>query len=306
MLTRLTDRFLEHRRAGRGASENTLRAYAADLAQLTEFLDGRGCRGLEQVDTAALRAFLATLHERAYARATLARKQAALRAFFGWARRSGLATTDPSRGLFAPRQQRPLPKFLRGEEIDALMRAPDDSPAGLRDRALLELLYASGMRAGEMVKLDVGDMDLETGEARIRHGKGRKERVALFGRAAQEAVGQYLREGRPALAAKARQGRSNALFLNKFGSRLSDRGVRRTFDKYVEAAGARLKITPHVLRHSFATHLLENGADLRAVQELLGHANLATTQIYTHVTTERMQAVYDEAHPRAKADPLED
>jgi integrase/recombinase XerC len=302
MIGNQIDRFLDHRKTGRGGSENTRRAYASDLAQLDEFLASRGTRTLPQVDTITLRAFFASLQELGLARTSLARKRAAVRAFFQWARRAGHISADPTRGLFAPRQERRLPKFLRSAEIEALMLAPDDSPGGLRDRALLELLYASGLRAGELVKLDLADLDLETREVRVRFGKGKKQRIALIGRAAHEALEEYLRNGRPVLAAKCKRGYSDGVFLNKLGDRLSDRGVRRTFDRYVSAVGDRLKITPHVLRHSFATHLLEGGADLRAVQELLGHANLATTQIYTHVTSERLKSIHDAAHPRSKSE----
>lgn len=296
------DAFLAYRRTARNNAAPTLKAYSSDLLQFAAFAESRGIASPSAVSLNDLRAFLASLQVRHYARTTLARKQAALRAFFKWARRNGLVVNDPTRGLFAPRQQRSLPKFLRTDEINTLMGLPDKSPAGLRDRALLELLYASGIRAGELVKLNIADLDLEAGEVRIREGKGRKERIGLLGGAAADALRRYLDHGRPALDAKSRAGTFSALLLNKFGKPLSDRGVRRTFDKYVEAAGSRLKITPHVLRHSFATHLLENGADLRSVQELLGHANLATTQIYTHVATERLKVIYDEAHPRAHDD----
>lgn len=291
--------FLAYRRSARNSAERTLKAYRADLLQFAAFLEIQK-RPLSGTDLATLRAYLAFLQPQKYARTTLARKQASLRAFFRWAKRNGYLASDPTRGLFAPRQRRSLPKFLRQEEIEALMQAPNRSPAGLRDRALLELLYASGLRAGEVVGLNLDDVDLETGELRVRKGKGNRERVALLGRAAIDALNAYLQQGRKQLAVKALRGTSQALLLNKYGDRLSDRGVRRTFDKYVAAAGARLKITPHVLRHTFATHLLENGADLRSVQELLGHANLATTQLYTHVTTERMKTAYDSAHPRAQ------
>lgn len=302
MIDCLITEFLEYRRTARNSAAHTLRAYAADLAQFGTYLQSQGISGLERVDLPLLRGFLRSLQANDYMSTTLARKQAALRAFFRWARRSGRVTTDPTRGLRSPRQEHRLPRFLRPEEIEGLMNAPDHSPAGLRDRALLELLYASGLRAGEVARLDVSDIHLPEGEIRVRQGKGGKERVALLGRAAAEAIRNYLSAGRPALAARARRGESRALLLNKYGERLSDRGIRRTFDKYAAQASARLKITPHVLRHTFATHLLENGADLRAVQELLGHASIATTQIYTHVTTERMKAVYDAAHPRAGAE----
>lgn len=298
MIDSLIDQFLQYRRVGRNNSVHTLKAYAADLSQFAEFVETRAVPDLPAIDLATMRAFFASVQSEKYARSTLARKQAALRAFFGWARRAGHVIKDPTRGLIAPRQGRRLPKCLRTAEIEALMSAPDSSPAGLRDRALLELLYASGIRGGESVKLTLDDLDLESGEVRVRRGKGGKDRVALIGSAAREAIRDYMARGRPVLAAR-QKWESRALLLNKFGKPLSDRGVRRTFDKYMEAVGARLKITPHVLRHSFATHLLENGADLRSVQELLGHSSLATTQIYTHVTPERLKQVYDGAHPRA-------
>lgn len=293
--------FLEYRRFARNNSPHTLRAYAADLEQLARYLGERN-RDARSVQLADLRGYLAQVQEAGCCRATIARKQAALRAFFGWLRRMGRIPRDPSRGLAFGRQPRRLPKFLRGAEIEALMDAPDQDPAGLRDRALLELLYASGLRASEAQALDLEDLDLEAGEVQVRHGKGGKERVALLGGKAIEAIQRYLEAGRPALAARAKTRGCKALFLNKFGSRLSDRGIRRTFDRYAALASAHLKITPHVLRHTFATHLLENGVDLRIVQELLGHASLSSTQIYTHVTAERLKAVYDAAHPRAHGD----
>lgn len=300
MIGHLIDSFLKYLRVVRHHSAHTFKAYAIDLNQLAEFLAQRGIEDIRAVDLAVLREFLAMLQGRPYARASLARKQAALRTFFRWAKRGGHIFADPTRGLATPRSTRRLPKFLRPEEIEALMNAPDNKPAGLRDRALLELLYASGLRAGEVVRVEVDDIDLEAGEVRVRHGKGGKERIALLGRAATDALWEYLNKGRPVLAA-ASPVPQKALFLNKYGRPLSDRGVRRTFDKYAAAACTRLKITPHVLRHSFATHLLENGADLRAVQELLGHANLVTTQIYTHVTPENLKKVHDRAHPRSRA-----
>jgi len=291
------DRFLEYRKDARNNSPHTLRAYAADLAQFADFLAAREVHSLREVNVSTLRAFLAGMTTREYSKTSLARKQATLRAFFRWAKRERLTDSDPARGLISPRLNKKLPKFLRSGEIEALMNAPDSSPAGMRDRALLELLYGSGIRAGEAARLDVADIDLDHAEVRIRRGKGGKERVALLGSAARAAIADYLQRGRPKLAQQARIGQSSALLLNKFGERLSDRGIRRTFDRYVEAVGGRLKITPHVLRHSFATHLLQNGADLRAVQELLGHANLVTTQIYTHVTAERLKEVYQGTHP---------
>jgi tyrosine recombinase XerC len=299
----LTERFLQHRRTIRAAANNTLDAYGSDLSQFSEFLLGKGIVAAADVEATHLRAYLADLHGKGYARTSLARKRATLRAFFRWARRNELVPTDPTALIAAPRLPRRLPKFLGGNEIEALLTAPDDSPAGLRDRALLELLYASGLRAGEAAALDLEDVDMDTFQVRVRKGKGGKERLGLFGKSAREAVEAYLTQGRPKLAQGAHQVASKAFFLNKHGERLSDRGIRRTFDKYAAIVGERLKITPHVLRHSFATHLLDRGADLRAVQELLGHANLSTTEIYTHVSLERIKQVYDAAHPRAKLVP---
>jgi len=301
-MTLPTDRaiqaFLDHAQNARGMSAHTLRAYGADLAQFAGFLEERGA-DLATVDLGTLRAFLAALSSRNYAKSTLARKQASLRSFLRWAHRTGSLSRDPSRGLRSPRQDRRLPRFLREEEVQALLEAPDNSPTGLRDRALLELLYASGLRGGEARALRVDDLDLEAGEVRVREGKGRKERIALIGSHAREAIAVYLRSGRPVLARSA-QTASPALLLNKSGGPLSDRGIRRTLERYAAAAGGRVKVTPHVLRHSFATHLLAHGADLRSVQELLGHAHVSTTEIYTHVTSEHLRRAYEEAHPRAR------
>src|SRR5687768_13983665 len=223
MIDRLTDEFLEYRRIARNNSAHTLRSYSSDLAQFADFLESRGIRSLRDVTITTIRAFFAGLVGNQYSKTSLARKQATLRAFFRWAKRAGHADCDPARGLISPRLDKKLPDFLRSEEIEALMTAPDSSPAGLRDRALLELLYGSGIRAGEAAKLDVEDVDLDQGEFRIRRGKGGKERRALMGRAAQEALYEYLQRGRPALAKNAQIGSSSALLLNKFGERLSDR-----------------------------------------------------------------------------------
>lgn len=289
-------------RLARNASDHTIKAYTSDAFQFLVFVQAHpelGAHGMRLVSRKHAREYLSSLQRSDYRRTSLARKLAALRSLCKWARKQALMDADPTVGILTIKQERRLPKFLRAPEIDALLSAPDKTPDGLRDRALLELLYASGLRAGEAQSLNVGDLDLDVGEIRVRHGKGDKERIALMGDAAIDAVNDYLRDGRPRLAAYRPGNRERALFLNKYGDRLSDRGIRRTFDKYMDAASSRLKITPHVLRHSFATHMLDNGADLRSVQELLGHAHLVTTQIYTHVTTERAKEVYDKAHPRA-------
>jgi integrase/recombinase XerC len=295
--------FLQFLRLAKNAAAHTVRAYRADLEQFLGFVEthpdlGKG--GLYRVERAHTRAFLVGLQQNDYSRASLARKLASLRAFCRWAKKQAYIENDPTIGVFTIKQEERLPKFLRVREVEALLTAPDtDSPDGLRDRALMELIYASGVRAGEAHDLDLPDLYLDEEEIRIRHGKGDKERIALLGQPSVIALRDYLRDGRPELAAKNEGTPDPAVFLNKFGRRLSDRGIRRTFDKYFRVASMRLKTSPHTLRHSFATHLLDNGADIRSVQELLGHAHLITTQIYTHVTTERMKEVYDQAHPRA-------
>lgn len=299
MVTDSIDAYLDYRRTLRGSSPHTLAAYSGDLVQLAEYLESQQVRDLAAVTVAHLRGYLAELAGHDYARSTIARKLSAVRSLFRWARQHGWVTEDPSRSLRAPRKGTRLPKWLRDSELNVLLALPDRSPAGLRDRAILEMLYASGLRAGEAVHLDVGDLDLQTQEVRVREGKGGKDRIALIGRPAVEALERYLTEGRPELAAAGRRP-CPALFLNRWGGRLSDRGIRRVFDRYASRACDRLKITPHVLRHTFATHLLNHGADLRSVQELLGHASIATTQVYTHVTSERMKAVHRKAHPRAE------
>ncbi len=298
------DGFLQFLKLAKNASGHTVRAYRADIAQFlgyVEFHPDLGPGALYTLERSHAREFLVGLQQDAYKRASLARKLASLRAFCRWARKQAFIENDPTVGVLTIKQEERLPKFLRLKEVDVLLSSPDTASAdGQRDRALMELLYASGIRAGEAQALDLADLALENEEIRVRHGKGDRERIALVGRAAIEAMRVYLREGRVELASKNSSKPDVAVFLNKFGKRLSDRGIRRTFEKYFRIASERLKTTPHTLRHSFATHLLDNGADLRAVQELLGHAHLITTQIYTHVTTERMKEVYDRAHPRAE------
>ncbi len=302
------ENFIGHLRAVRAASPHTVKAYAEDLMQFATWsMEAHGTRRVGEVETAQVRAFLAYLTtERGLARTTVARKMASLRAFFRFLQRRGLIASSPAQAIRTPKRQASLPKFLGEDAMTDLLQAPDASkPDGLRDRAILEVLYASGMRASELVALDIGDISVDShgeGEARIRRGKGGKERVALLGRSAIAAIRHYQETGRLALCANTAHGTkpSPALFVNRWGGRLSDRGVRRLFDKYCGAVATVHKITPHTLRHTFATHLLDRGADLRVVQELLGHADLATTQIYTHVTTQRIQEAYEKAHPSAK------
>ena len=300
------DAFLAHLKTVRGASPHTLRAYAQDITQFIDFAHEkhRVCDAVA-IDTPLVRAYIAHLTvERGFARTTVARKAASVRAFFRFLTRRGEIARSPVQNIITPRKAASLPKFLNEEAARDLLAAPDEAtPAGLRDRAILAVLYASGMRAGELVALCTDDLtfDGETGEgvACIRQGKGGKERVALLNQSSVCALAAYLETGRPVLAQAASKPETRALFLNKWGGPLSDRGIRRLFDKYCDTIAASHKITPHSLRHTFATHLLDHGADLRVVQELLGHADLSTTQVYTHVSSARMKEAYTKAHPRA-------
>ncbi len=299
MIEACRDAFLQHMEAVKGASAHTVKAYAEDLSQFVGFAATQGVTDIHTVDPALLRSFLAHLQSLGLARASRARKTATLRSFFSYLAKQSFLTRSPAIGLRSIKTERRLPKYLRSDEIESLLAAPNaGTPLGLRDRALLETLYASGMRAGELVTLGVADVDYDEGVIRVI-GKGNKERMTLLGRQAVFALDRYIRKGRPALVLRADKD-GGALFVNRYGERLSDRGVRKLFDRYCGMASTHLKITPHVLRHTFATHLLSNGADLRLIQELLGHASVATTQMYTHVSTERLQEVYDQAHPRAK------
>ncbi|MBB6051896.1 tyrosine recombinase XerC [Armatimonas rosea] len=298
----LRDGFLEHLRRVRRASPHTLRAYAEDLRQFCAWMEESEGKTLETLTAAEVRTFIAALTtERKLARTTVARKAASLRAFFRYLQRQEVVASSPAQELQTPKRGRSLPKALSEEAVAALLAFPDPSkPDGLRDRAILETLYASGLRASELVGLDIADLALEAsgeGEARVRQGKGGKERIGLLGRPAVLALERYLSDARPALA----QGKPTpALFLNRFGDRLSDRAVRRLFDRACTQVSVSHKVTPHTLRHSFATHLLDHGADLRVVQELLGHADLSTTQVYTHVSTTRLKEAYEQAHPLAR------
>jgi len=301
-MTAAIDSFLSELSSVRGLSPATVRGYGDDLRQCAAFLGEHGlAEGWEHLRPAHLRRYLAHLHGESYARASIARKLSALRAFYRHLLARGAVEADPTIGLATPRQEQKLPHFLYQPDLEKLLAAPDaTTPAGLRDRALLETLYATGLRVAELVSLTVQQTE-GAGELRVV-GKGRKERVVLLGRPAQMAIARYLAEGRPHLYAKRPDPEQthDLLFVNTRGGPLTDRSVRRVLHRHLLAACAQHGIGPHALRHTFATHLLENGADLRAVQELLGHASLSTTQIYTHVTRRRLREVYDQAHPRAK------
>lgn len=293
-----TDRFLRHLSATRGASEHTLKAYGGDLAELAQHLEARGIEDPREVSPRALRRWLVSLEERGLAASSIQRKLSSARALFRFLQREGAIETHPATGLRQRRSPRLLPGCLELAEVESLLASPDTTtPAGRRDRALLELMYSAGTRASETVGVDRADLALDRGVARVR-GKGRKERLAVLGRFAVEALKAYLSDpARPHPTEAA----GDAVFLNLRGGRLTTRSLGRIVDRHVLAAGILRRTTPHTLRHSFATHLLDRGADLRAVQELLGHAHLVTTQIYTHVSIERLREVYDQAHPRAEA-----
>jgi integrase/recombinase XerC len=292
------ERYLVELAAARGASAHTLRAYRGDLAVLCLFLEGIGIDDPERVTPRTLRTYLADLDGRELARASIQRKLSAARSFFKHLLKRGAIEAHPATGLRQRRSERRLPSCLEMSEIEALLAVPDTKKhAGRRDRAILELMYSAGTRAAETVGLERSDVDLARGVVRVR-GKGRKERLAVLGRFAVSAVQDYLADPqRPRPRADA----AHAVFLNLRGGRLTTRSLGRIVARCVLQAGIRRRATPHTLRHSFATHLLDRGADLKSVQELLGHAHLVTTQIYTHVSIERLRKIYEQAHPRARA-----
>jgi len=289
-----------HLRSVRGLSPHSVRAYLADATSLLDHAARMGRDQVAVLDLPVLRSWLARLSASGQARSSMARRAAAARSFTGWARRDGLADADAGALLASPKALRPLPGVLRQDEAVALLdvaavAADDGSPTGVRDVAVLEVLYASGIRVGELCGLDLGDIDRARLLLRVL-GKGDKERVVPLGQPALRAVDCWLDRGRPALSTD-RSG--SALFLGARGGRIDPRTVRRTVHELLAHVPGAPDLGPHGLRHSAATHLIEGGADLRSVQELLGHATLATTQIYTHVSVDRLKATYDQAHPRA-------
>ena len=285
----------------RNASELTVKSYSEDLTSLNEYLaDSHGqMPSPNQITPLDLRGYVAALHEAGYARTSVSRRLASLRSFFRFAQREGLADSNPAKPLRNPRPQRKLPHFLSSDEVGKLLDAPpSDCSLGLRDRAILETMYSAGLRVSETVGINDGDLDLENGVVRVR-GKGRRERLAPIGSFAVRALKRWLRVRQ--LSAKEPDGLEAPVFLNKFGRRLTTRSVARMLEKYLKQTDLDIRTTPHTLRHSFATHLLDRGADIRSVQELLGHKSLVTTQIYTHVSTAGLREVYEKAHPRAQA-----
>lgn len=291
--------FLNFLRIERNASDLTIKSYADDLAHLCEFLEEQTGRipAPAAIDVATLRGYVAWMHECGYARTTVARRLACLRSFFRYCNRQQICEGNPARPLRTPRTGRKLPHFLTTDQVAALLTAPPaNEPAGLRDRAILETMYSAGLRVAELVSLNVGDWDRAAGVVRVM-GKGRKERIAPIGSFAARALLRWLEVRSPDPAAGPAD--RDALFLNRFGRRLTTRSIGRMLEKHIRTAGLSSQTSPHTLRHSFATHLLDGGADLRSVQELLGHKSLTTTQIYTHVSTRRLRETYENAHPHA-------
>jgi integrase/recombinase XerC len=288
------DSFTRYLAAERNVSRHTLDAYASDLAQFLDFvLRERGNdAGVETVDHLLIRRFLAHLHQ-VHKKSSIGRKLAAIRAFFKYLLREGRMVKNPAELVNTPKKEKLLPFHLNIDEVTALVEVPMDGDLlGLRDRAILETLYSCGIRVSELTGLDVGGVDLDEGLARVL-GKGGKERIVPAGSYARRAIAGYL-------AARNNPPHNAPLFLNARGGRLTSRSVARIVDKYIVKIAALKKISPHTLRHTFATHMLESGADLRAIQELLGHASLSTTQKYTHVSIDRLMEVYDKAHPKAR------
>jgi tyrosine recombinase XerC len=286
-MDRLIERFVRYLEIEKNYSAHTVLNYRLDLDDFVKFLKDAP---VESVDYLLLRKYLAILKEKKLGSRSMARHLSALRSFFKFLTREGFLKTNPILSVSSPKLDRHLPQFLTEEEVARLIESslPDDE-TGRRDRAILETFYSTGMRISELVGLSQDDLDFIGGVVKLK-GKGKKERIAPIGDKAISSLRVYLEN---------RKQQTNAVFLNKRGTRITDRGVRNIVGKYLRISGMKQGVSPHTLRHSFATHLLNRGADLRTVQELLGHANLSTTQIYTHLTTEKLKSVYDKAHPRA-------
>ncbi len=291
--------FRDHLERERDFSPYTIRNYLGDVREFVNFLIERGVKSLEDVNRKVMREYLASLLERGRTRRSVARKLSALRRFYRFLKEKKGISADLVFSLFMPKRERALPSFLNEREISLLLSAPDIStPLGLRDRALLELLYAAGLRVSEIRGLDIEDVNLARREVLVR-GKGKKERWALFGEPAARALREYLERGRPLLVGGREE---RALFVSRRGERLSVRAIQEIVRKHARKGGLEKRVWTHLIRHTFATHMLRRGADLRAVQELLGHSSLATTQIYTHVAPAQLRRAYLEAHPRAEGE----
>lgn len=291
--------FLRYMDVERNASDLTIKSYREDLMDLADFLTDERQKKVAPRDVSPtdLRGYVSALHDAGYARTSIARKLASLRSFYRFAQRQQMADSNPAKPLRNPRGQRKLPHFLTAEEIKSLLEAPDSNdPLGLRDIAILEVMYSAGLRVSELVGMNDRDIDFEEAVVRVR-GKGRKERYGAIGKFAMNALRNYFPVRKRVTDAK---DTDQPTFTNKFGQRLTTRSVARMLEKYIKQCGLDTRTTPHTLRHSFATHLLDRGADIRSVQEMLGHKSLVTTQIYTHVSTASLKEAYGRAHPRAK------
>ncbi len=290
--------FLRHLELEKGYSGNTLAAYRNDLEQFVQAMEEEGFSSWQQITQDVLVDYIMSLREREYASSTVARKIAALKSFFHFLASEEMISDDPTLNLDSPKVKKRLPVTLSYDEVERLLDAPKgSSPKAIRDKALLELLYATGMRVTELVSLNLEDINLATPTVRVTQGKGGKQRIIPIHDRAAEALREYLAKARRLLLKSPDE---HALFLNNRGERLTRQGLWLIIKQYVREAGIKTPVTPHTLRHSFATHLLNGKADLRHVQELLGHANISTTQIYTHISSERLREIYDESHPRAK------
>jgi len=307
MIDDLLTQCLEHLRYERNVSEHTLRNYASDLEQFYDYLapahpqtGKRQEPDIQQIDHLTIREWLATLHSARKKKTSVARKLAALRTFFQFLVREGVVELNPAKLVSTPRREKKLTKHLSVEDAIRFIETPDtETDLGKRDRAMLELTYATGVRVSELTKLDLGDLDFKNNLIRVT-GKRRKERIVPFGDPAHEALKSYLNvRDKFLLSAPVSERDEDALFLNYQGARITTRSVGRMVEKYIRICAGMHDISPHALRHSFATHLLDSGADLRDIQELLGHARLSTTAIYTHVSMEKLIQVYDKAHPKA-------
>ncbi|MDD2283179.1 MAG: site-specific tyrosine recombinase XerD [Eubacteriales bacterium] len=296
-MEQMVDTYLLHLKVERGLAKNTLDSYRRDLKKFVGYLRRNDINTLNEVDRRMIMSFMEDLHNQHRAPATISRNLAAIRSFYSFLMQESLVKANPSTELDAPKIPKRLPNVMTVSQVAILMEQPNgNNAAGLRDKAMLELLYATGIRVSELVDLNLVDVNLEMGFLRCL-GKGSKERIVPMGKSAIEAVGAYLQKGRGKLI---RNSEDQAVFVNIHGGRLTRQGFWKILKKYVRQAGFQGDITPHTLRHSFATHLLENGADLRAVQEMLGHSDISTTQIYTQVTAIHLRDVYQQSHPRAK------
>ncbi len=296
-MEQMVDTYLLHLKVERGLAKNTLDSYRRDLKKFVGYLRRNGINTLNEVDRRMIMSFMEDLHNQHRAPATISRNLAAIRSFYSFLTQESLVKANPTTELDAPKIPKRLPNVMTVSQVAILMEQPNgNNAAGLRDKAMLELLYATGIRVSELVDLNLVDVNLEMGFLRCL-GKGSKERIVPMGKSAIEAIDAYLQKGRGKLI---RNSEDQAVFVNIHGGRLTRQGFWKILKKYVRQAGFQGDITPHTLRHSFATHLLENGADLRAVQEMLGHSDISTTQIYTRVTAIHLRDVYQQSHPRAK------